>query len=118
MFSLRLFCVTRTHVLHLILHWRLQVRVAMGVAAMAACVAGGLFLALREPLQHVMHLSREVLLYARPYWLLRAGCVPLQLWVSGMSGILQGYSRVALNAGLFVSALLDTCMSPLLRFCL
>ena len=83
----------------------LQARVAMLVAGGAAIIASGAFLALRAPLQNVMQLTPAVREYAQPYWLLRAACVPLQLWVSGMSGILQGYSRVALNAALFVGTL-------------
>ena len=83
----------------------IQARVAMLVAGGAAAIASGAFLALRAPLQNVMQLTPAVREYAQPYWLLRAACVPLQLWVSGMSGILQGYSRVALNAALFVGTL-------------
>ena len=73
---------------------------AMLVALLAAIFAAVTFYAVRPLLEHVMRLPMAVLSFSRPYWLLRGLSLPLQLWNSGMSGILQGYSRVSLNAAI------------------
>jgi hypothetical protein len=49
------------------------------VAATAACCAATAFLSLRAPLVAAMRLDTATLAYARPYWLLRGACIPLQL---------------------------------------
>jgi Na+-driven multidrug efflux pump len=79
---------------------------AMLMASGAACLATCAFLAVQQPLQALMLLNPTVLAYSHPYWRLRSLSVPLQLWNSGMSGILQGYSRVSLNAALSVGMIM------------
>lgn len=77
---------------------------AMLLAALAAVTATAAFFGLRHPLEGVMRLPDRVLLYSRPYWALRGLAIPLQLWNSGMSGVLQGYARVSLIAAVSTGA--------------
>lgn len=74
----------------------------MLIAVLTAILATGAFYSVRPLLEHVMQLPPSVLAFSRPYWLLRGLSLPLQLWSSGMSGILQGYGRMGVNAGISV----------------
>ncbi|BDA46390.1 probable protein DETOXIFICATION 45, chloroplastic at C-terminar half [Coccomyxa sp. Obi] len=77
-----------------------RVHLALLCALGAGLVAFTVLAGLQRPITAFLNLSPEVQQEAAAYWWLRAGLAPIALLNMSLSGILQGYNRVAVNAAL------------------